>query len=111
MVYSITDKKLCFTGGTYGQKNIAAYLAVLLLLTSFMAYLGIVPPKPISSPKGNKDITYKDIRIAFVNEDLGYTYNDDDIHLAGNLINRFIEDNEYNIELVSRSIAENGLKN
>ena len=69
MVYSITDKKLCFTGGTYGKKNIAAYLAVLLLLTSFMAYLGIVPPKPIFSPKGNKDITYKDIRIAFVNKD------------------------------------------
>ena len=92
------------------KKIIAVYLAILLLLTSFMAYLGIVPPKPISSPKGNKDITYKDIRIAFVNEDLGYTYNDDDIHLAENLINRFIEDNDYNIELVSRSIAENGLK-
>ncbi len=91
------------------KKIIAAYLAVLLLLTSFMAYWGIVPPKPISSPKGNKDIIYKDIRIVFVNEDLGYTYNDD-IHPAGNLINRFIEDNDYNIELVSRSIAENGLK-
>ena len=99
-----------FHGGTYGQKNIAVYLSILLILTSFMAYLGIVPPKPISSPKDNKDITYKDIRIAFVNEDLGYTYNDDDIHLAENLINRFIEDNDYNIELVSRSIAENGLK-
>ena len=71
---------------------------------------GYSTPKPISSPKDNKDITYKDIRIAFVNEDLGYTYNDDDIHLAGNLINRFIEDNDYNIELVSRSIAENRLK-
>ena len=105
MVYSITDKKLCFTGGTYGQKNIAAYLAVLLLLTSFMAYWGIVPPKPISSPKDNKDITYKDIRIAFINEDLGYTYNDDDVHLVENLINRFIEDNDYKIELISRSIA------
>ena len=91
------------------KKIIAVYLAILLLLTTFMAYLGIVPPKPISSPKDNKDITYKDIRIAFVNEDLGYTYNDD-MHLAENLINRFIEDNDYNIELVSKSIAENGLK-
>jgi len=87
------------------KKIIAVHLAILLLLTIFMAYLGIVPPKPISSPKDNKDI-----RIAFVNEDLGYTYKDDDIHLAENLINRFIEDNDYNIELVSRSIAENGLK-
>ena len=91
------------------KKIISAYLAVLLLLTSFMAYWGIVKPKPISSAQNSKDITYKDIRIAFVNEDLGYTYNDDDIHLAENLINRFIEDNDYNIELVSRSIAENGL--
>ena len=87
------------------KKIISAYLAVLLLLTSFMAYWGIVPPKPISSPKDNKDITYKDIRIAFINEDLGYTYNDDDVHLVENLINRFIEDNDYKIELISRSIA------
>ena len=94
------------------KKIIAVYLTILLLLTSFMAYLGIVPPKPISSPKDNKDITYKDIRIAFVNEDLGYTYNAYDMHPTGNLnlINRFIEENAYNIELVSRSIAENGLK-
>ena len=99
-----------FYGRDIWTKNIAAYLAVLLLLTSFMAYWGIVKPKPISSAQNSKDITYKDIRIAFVNEDLGYTYNDDDIHLAENLINRFIEDNDYNIELVSRSIAENGLK-
>ena len=103
-------KNLISMEGYMEKKIISAYLAVLLLLTSFMAYWGIVPPEPISSPKGNKDITYKDIRIVFVNEDLGYTYNDDDIHLAGNLINRFIEDNDYNIELVSRSIAENGLK-
>ena len=104
-------KNLISMEGYMEKKIISAYLAVLLLLTSFMAYWGIVKPKPISSIQNSKDITYKDIRIAFVNEDLGYTYNDDDIHLAENLINRFIEDNDYNIELVSRSIAENGLKN
>ena len=64
--------------GHIDKQIIVVHLAILLVLTSFMAYLGIVPPKPISSPKDNKDITYKDIRIAFVNEDLGYIYNDDD---------------------------------
>ena len=75
--------------GHMDKKIIAVYLAILLLLTSFMAYLGIVPPKPISSPKGNKDIIYKDIRITFVNEVLGDTYNDGDIHPARNLNNKF----------------------
>ena len=42
------------------KKIISAYLAVLLLLTSFMAYWGIVKPKPISSIQNSKDITYKD---------------------------------------------------
>jgi hypothetical protein len=48
-----------FHGGTYGQKNIAVYLAILLILTSFMAYLGIVPPNPYPLQKTIKILHIK----------------------------------------------------
>lgn len=51
------------------------------------------------------------IKVAIVNEDTGKVYNGQPINIANTLVNSFIAKNNYKVEVVSRSIAESGLKN
>ena len=56
-------------------------------------------------------ICFPPIKVAIVNEDTGKVYNGQPINIANTLVNSFIAKNNYKVEVVSRSIAESGLKN
>ncbi|MCG7337701.1 type VII secretion protein EsaA [Staphylococcus sp. ACRSN] len=64
----------------------------------------------IESDAKNETNTNKNIHIAIVNEDQQTTYNGKKINLGEPFIERLSNQDKYKFETVSRSIAENGLK-
>ena len=83
----------------------------LLLVTMIVSFFAIVKPTPISRTNSDSSVRQAPIKVAIVNEDTGKVYNGQPINIANTLVNSFIAKNNYKVEVVSRSIAENGLKN
>ncbi|HEM3642437.1 TPA: type VII secretion protein EsaA [Streptococcus suis] len=94
------------------KKKILFYLGTLLLLvTTLVSFVAIVKPTPLSRTASTTPAQQATIRVAVVNEDAGKVYNGQPVNIATTLVNSFIAQNNYDIEVVSRAIAENGLKN
>lgn len=83
----------------------------LLLVTMIVSFFAVVKPTPISRANSDSSVQQAPIKVAVVNEDTGKVYNGQPINIANTLVNSFIAKNNYKVEVVSRSIAENGLKN
>lgn len=83
----------------------------LLLVTMIVSFFAVVKPTPISRTNSDSSVQHAPIKVAVVNEDTGKVYNGQPINIANTLVNSFIAKNNYKVEVVSRSIAENGLKN
>ena len=83
----------------------------LLLVTMIVSFFAVVKPTPISRTNSDSSVQQAPIKVAIVNEDTGKVYNGQPINIANTLVNSFIAKNNYKVEVVSRSIAENGLKN
>ena len=83
----------------------------LLLVTMIVSFFAVVKPTPISRTNSDSSVQQAPIKVAVVNEDTGKVYNGQPINIANTLVNSFIAKNNYKVEVVSRSIAENGLKN
>ena len=82
----------------------------LLLVTMIVSFFAVVKPTPISRTNSDSSVQQAPIKVAIVNEDTGKVYNGQPINIANTLVNSFIAKNNYKVEVVSRSIAENGLK-
>ena len=82
----------------------------LLLVTMIVSFFAVVKPTPISRTNSDSSVQQAPIKVAVVNEDTGKVYNGQPINIANTLVNSFIAKNNYKVEVVSRSIAENGLK-
>lgn len=94
------------------NKKVLTGLGILLLvLTAMISFFAIVKPIPISRTVSESTAQNKTIKVAVVNEDTGTLFNGQQLNIGSILINSFTEKNNYPIEVVSRSIAENGLKN
>lgn len=85
--------------------------ALLLFITIIVSFFAIVKPTPISQANSESSVQQAPIKVAVVNEDAGKVYNGQQISIANTLVNSFISKNNYKVEVVSRSIAESGLKN
>lgn len=85
--------------------------ALLLFITIIVSFFAIVKPTPISQANSESSVQQAPIKVAVVNEDAGKVYNGQQINIANTLVNSFISKNNYKVEVVSRSIAESGLKN
>ncbi|MCU9533509.1 type VII secretion protein EsaA [Streptococcus sp. CSL10205-OR2] len=85
----------------------------LLFFVALISYLGVIKPSPISSKPSNTTQTTKQnaLKIAVVNEDSGVIYNGEPVKIGDTLINAFSANSNYDVELVSRSLAEKGLEN
>ena len=83
----------------------------LLLVTMIVSFFAVVKPTPISRTNSDSSVQQAPIKVAIVNEDTGKVYNGQPINIANTLVNSFIAKNNYKVEVVSRSIAESGLKN
>lgn len=83
----------------------------LLLVTMIVSFFAVVKPTPISRTNSDSSVQQAPIKVAVVNEDTGKVYNGQPINIANTLVNSFIAKNNYKVEVVSRSIAEKGLKN
>nr|WP_276593266.1 type VII secretion protein EsaA [Streptococcus sp. SM3] len=84
---------------------------LLLFVTMIVSFFAIVKPTPISRTNSDSSVQQAPIKVAIVNEDTGKVYNGQPINIANTLVNSFIAKNNYKVEVVSRSIAESGLKN
>lgn len=85
--------------------------ALLLFITIIVSFFAIVKPTPISKANSESSVQQAPIKVAIVNEDAGKVYNGQQFNIANTLVNSFISKNNYKAEVVSRSIAESGLKN
>ncbi|MDG3131453.1 type VII secretion protein EsaA [Streptococcus suis] len=85
--------------------------ALLLAITMIFSFFAIVKPIPISRTSSEVTTQNTAIKVAVVNEDVGVVYNGEQVNIANTLVNSFIAKNNYTVEVVSRSIAESGLKN
>ena len=94
------NKKLLFSLGM-----------LLLFVTMIVSFFAVVKPTPISRTNSDSSVQQAPIKVAVVNEDTGKVYNGQPVNIANTLVNSFIAKNNYKVEVVSRSIAENGLKN
>ena len=94
------------------RKKVLFSLGMLLLfVTMIVSFFAIVKPTPISRTNSDSSVQQAPIKVAIVNEDMGKVYNGQPINIANTLVNSFIAKNNYKVEVVSRSIAESGLKN
>lgn len=94
------------------RKKVLFSLGMLLLfVTMIVSFFAIVKPTPISRTNSDFSVQQAPIKVAIVNEDTGKVYNGQPINIANTLVNSFIAKNNYKVEVVSRSIAESGLKN
>ncbi len=94
------------------KKKVLFSLGLLLLfVTMLVSFFAIVKPTPISRTNSDSSVQQAPIKVAVVNEDTGKVYNGQPVNIANTLVNSFIAKNNYKVEVVSRSIAESGLKN
>ena len=94
------------------RKKVLFSLGMLLLfVTMIVSFFAIVKPTPISRTNSDSSVQQAPIKVAIFNEDTGKVYNGQPINIANTLVNSFIAKNNYKVEVVSRSIAESGLKN
>ena len=94
------------------KKKVLFSLGLLLLfVTMLVSFFAIVKPTPISRTNSESSVQQAPIKVAVVNEDTGKVYNGQPINSADTLVKSFISKNNYKVEVVSRSIAESGLKN
>ena len=94
------------------KKKVLFSLGLLLLfVTMLVSFFAIVKPTPISRTNSESSVQQAPIKVAVVNEDTGKVYNGQPINIADTLVKSFISKNNYKVEVVSRSIAESGLKN
>ena len=93
------------------KKVLFSLVLLLLFVTMIVSYFAIIKPTPISRTNSESSVQQVPIKVAVVNEDTGKVYNGQPINIANTLVNSFISKNNYKVEVVSRSIAESGLKN
>ena len=93
------------------KKVLFSLVLLLLFVTLLVSFFAIVKPTPISRTNSESSVQQAPIKVAVVNEDTGKVYNGQPINIANTLVNSFISKNNYKVEVVSRSIAESGLKN
>lgn len=93
------------------KKTLMVLTGLLLILTMSVSFFAIVKPSSIGMEASDQAAKKHTIRIAAVNEDAGMTYNGQPVNIASALLVSFSSHTDYDVELVSRSIAERGLEN
>lgn len=93
------------------KKTLMVLTGLLLILTMSVSFFAIVKPSSIGMEASDQAAKKHTIRIAAVNEDAGMTYNGQPVNIASALLASFSSHTDYDVELVSRSIAERGLEN
>lgn len=93
------------------KKALISLGTLLLAITLVVSLFAIVKPTPISRTSSENTKQTGAIKVAVVNEDIGKVYNGQQVNIGNTLVDSFIRNNSYNVELVSRAIAESGLKN
>lgn len=94
------------------KKTLVSLGLLLLVITMVISFFAIVKPTPISKSTQKAATSQTTaIKVAVVNEDAGTIYNGQKINIASVLLSSFSANSHYNVETVSRSIAEAGLKN
>ena len=93
------------------KKVLFSLVLLLLFVTMIVSFFAIIKPTPVSRTNSESSVQQVPIKVAVVNEDTGKVYNGQPINIANTLVNSFISKNNYKVEVVSRSIAESGLKN
>lgn len=93
------------------KKVLFSLVLLLLFVTMIVSFFAIIKPTPISRTNSESSVQQVPIKVAVVNEDTGKVYNGQPINIANTLVNSFVSKNNYKVEVVSRSIAESGLKN
>ena len=84
---------------------------LLLIFVLIISFFGIIKPSFIDNKDSNQNKNTNLLKIAIVNEDNGTTYNGETVNIANTLIKSFIKNSDYNVEEVTRNIAEKGLEN
>jgi len=92
------------------KKALMSLGTLLLLVTLVVSLVAIVKPTPINRASSENTKQTGAIKVALVNEDIGKVYNGQAVNIGNTLVNSFIGNNSYHVELVSRAIAEKGLK-
>lgn len=87
-------------------------IALLLSLVALISYWGIIKPSNLSNEATEQvSVRNNGLKIAIVNEDAGTVYNGQPLNVAQLLTTSFSSKSGYPIEVVSRSIAEQGRDN
>lgn len=84
---------------------------LLLIFVLIISFFGIIKPSFIDNKDSNQNKNTNLLKIAIVNEDNGTKYNGETVNIANTLIKSFIKSSDYNVEEVTRNIAEKGLEN
>lgn len=84
---------------------------ILIIFVIIISFFGIVKPKSINNKVSEENVKKSSFKIAFVNEDKGTTYGGEAVNMADTLLKLFSNKSDYNVEVVTRAIAEEGLKN
>lgn len=97
------------------MKKINLFYTVIIILIALITVISIMmivhQKRDNQTETGTKsEVKNKDIHIAIVNEDQQTKYNGEKIKLGEPFIDRLSGQDKYKFETVSRSIAENGLK-
>lgn len=84
------------------------FLLLIIVLASSLSYLALNQQEQTESTKEAKDM--KKMSIALVNEDKGATLHGDDLAFGDAFVQSVNNDNEHDWFVVSRGVAESGLK-
>lgn len=84
---------------------------LLLIFVLIISFFGIIKPSFIDNKDSSQNKNTNLLKIAIVNEDNGTTYNGETVNIANTLIKSFTKNSDYNVEEVTRNIAEKGLEN
>ncbi|MEH7180133.1 type VII secretion protein EsaA [Neobacillus vireti] len=87
------------------ERGILLFLILVLVLSSGISYLALN-----QASKGKNNIDNQKMRIALVNEDQGAEFNEEYYEFGNGFIKGIEKDSQYDWYVVSRGVAENGLK-
>ncbi|MGT2741677.1 type VII secretion protein EsaA [Streptococcus plurextorum] len=93
------------------RKVLISLGGLLLVVTVLFSFFAIIKPTPITPTATQTPIQSDSIKIAVVNEDTGMLYNGEQYNMASTLLASFAKNSNYNIEVVTRAIAERGIEN
>ncbi|MGQ7660770.1 type VII secretion protein EsaA [Streptococcus suis] len=93
------------------RKTLMASGIVLLLMATLITFFAVIKPNSLSTTSSDNVVQNTTLKIAAVNEDTGTIYNGQVLNMGTVLLHSFDLNTNYEVEVVSRAIAERGLEN